>query len=163
MFHRMRQNVLPLLRMNAAFPLFSGNRGDLLFFSRNIGIDPITGEEVPINGGGKVTGSIDGFELGAMDVETLIEPDRAKIPGLCAITKYRMCRHYDCSEESKSSRNTSMRSRETRTGVRDTTSRQLNRFQSSAASERTKSCALRSAVGADSVLGEGHVRRDWHD
>jgi len=44
--------------------------GDLLFFSRNIGIDPITGEEVPINGGGKVTGSIDGFELGAMDVET---------------------------------------------------------------------------------------------
>jgi hypothetical protein len=44
--------------------------GDLLFFSRNIGIDPITGEEVPINGGGKVTGSIDGFEIGAMDVET---------------------------------------------------------------------------------------------
>jgi hypothetical protein len=47
-----------------------GDSGDLLFFSRNIGIDPITGEEVPINGGGKVTGSIDGFELGAMDVET---------------------------------------------------------------------------------------------
>jgi hypothetical protein len=51
------------------FPL-GGDSGDLLFFSRNIGIDPITGEEVPINGGGKVTGSIDGFELGAMDVET---------------------------------------------------------------------------------------------
>lgn len=51
------------------FPL-GEDSGDLLFFSRNIGIDPITGEEVPINGGGKVTGSIDGFELGAMDVET---------------------------------------------------------------------------------------------
>jgi len=47
-----------------------GDSGDLLFFSRQIGIDPITGEEVPINGGGKITGSIDGFELGAMDVET---------------------------------------------------------------------------------------------
>lgn len=51
------------------FPL-GGDSGDLLFFSRNIGIDPITGEEVPINGGGKVTGSLDGFEIGAMDVET---------------------------------------------------------------------------------------------
>src|SRR5438067_6644070 len=51
------------------FPL-GGDGGDLLFFSRQIGIDPITGEEVPINGGAKVTGSIDGFELGAMEVET---------------------------------------------------------------------------------------------
>ena len=44
--------------------------GDLLFFSRQIGIDPITGEEVPINGGAKITGSIGKFELGVMDVET---------------------------------------------------------------------------------------------
>src|SRR5262252_8653878 len=51
------------------FPL-GGDSGDLLFFSRQIGIDPITGEEVPVNGGGKVTGSLDGFEIGAMDVET---------------------------------------------------------------------------------------------
>ena len=51
------------------FPL-GADSGDLLFFSRNIGIDPITGEEVPINGGGKVTGWLDGFEIGAMDVET---------------------------------------------------------------------------------------------
>ncbi len=51
------------------FPLGTDN-GDLLFFSRQIGIDPITGEEVPINGGGKVTGSLDGFELGVMDVDT---------------------------------------------------------------------------------------------
>ena len=51
------------------FPL-GGDSGDLLFFSRQIGIDPITGEEVPINGGAKVTGSIGNFELGVMDVDT---------------------------------------------------------------------------------------------
>src|SRR5229473_589112 len=47
----------------------SGN-GDLLFFSRQIGIDPITGVEVPVNGGAKVTGSLGNFELGAMEVNT---------------------------------------------------------------------------------------------
>jgi len=51
------------------FPL-GGDSGDLLFFSRQIGIDPITGEEVPINGGAKVTGSLGNFELGVMDVDT---------------------------------------------------------------------------------------------
>jgi len=47
----------------------SGN-GDLLFFSRQIGIDPITGIEVPVNGGAKLTGSLGNFELGAMEVNT---------------------------------------------------------------------------------------------
>jgi Domain of unknown function (DUF5916)/Carbohydrate family 9 binding domain-like len=51
------------------FPL-GGDSGDLLFFSRQIGIDPITGEEVPINGGAKITGSLGNFELGVMDVDT---------------------------------------------------------------------------------------------
>ena len=51
------------------FPL-GGDSTDLLFFSRQIGIDPITGEEVPINGGAKVTGSLGNFELGVMDVDT---------------------------------------------------------------------------------------------
>lgn len=50
------------------FPL--DGEGDLLFFSRQIGIDPITGQEVPINGGGKITGSLGGFDLGIMDVDT---------------------------------------------------------------------------------------------
>jgi len=50
------------------FPLAGEN--DLLFFSRQIGIDPLTGEEVPINGGAKVTGSLGNFELGLMDVDT---------------------------------------------------------------------------------------------
>ena len=53
-----------------AFPLSLGQSADQLFFSRQIGIDPITGQEVPINGGGKVTGTLAGFELGAMDVDT---------------------------------------------------------------------------------------------
>jgi Domain of unknown function (DUF5916)/Carbohydrate family 9 binding domain-like len=51
------------------FPL-GRDSGDLLFFSRQIGIDPITGEEVPINGGAKITGSLGNFELGVMDVDT---------------------------------------------------------------------------------------------
>jgi Domain of unknown function (DUF5916) len=51
------------------FPL-GGDSGDLLFFSRQIGIDPITGIEVPVNGGAKVTGSLGNFELGVMDVDT---------------------------------------------------------------------------------------------
>ncbi len=51
-----------------AFPV--GGSDDQLFFSRQIGIDPITGQQVPINGGAKVTGSLDGFEFGVMDVNT---------------------------------------------------------------------------------------------
>ena len=51
------------------FPL-GGDSGDLLFFSRQIGIDPITGQEVPVNGGAKITGSLGNFELGVMDVDT---------------------------------------------------------------------------------------------
>jgi Domain of unknown function (DUF5916)/Carbohydrate family 9 binding domain-like len=52
-----------------SFPM-SIETGDQLFFSRQIGIDPVTGQEVPINGGGRVTGSLAGFELGVMDVDT---------------------------------------------------------------------------------------------
>ncbi|SPF31643.1 conserved exported hypothetical protein [Candidatus Sulfotelmatobacter kueseliae] len=51
-----------------SFPL--GGEQDSLFFSREIGIDPNTGEEVPVNGGAKVTGAIGKFELGVMDVDT---------------------------------------------------------------------------------------------
>ena len=52
-----------------SFPLGIGGT-DQLFFSRQIGIDPITGQQVPINGGAKVTGTLGGFELGVMDVDT---------------------------------------------------------------------------------------------
>lgn len=53
-----------------SFPMSIGESGDQLFFSRQIGIDPVTGQEVPINGGGRVTGQMAGFELGVMDVNT---------------------------------------------------------------------------------------------
>jgi hypothetical protein len=43
---------------------------DQLFFSRQIGVDPITGNQVPINGGVKLTGRIGRMELGVLDVDT---------------------------------------------------------------------------------------------
>ena len=47
-----------------------GDSGDLLFFSRQIGIDPVTGQQVPMNGGGKITGAVAGFDVGIMDAST---------------------------------------------------------------------------------------------
>jgi len=44
--------------------------GDQLFFSRQIGIDPVTGNQVPINGGARLTGTLGRTELGVMDVDT---------------------------------------------------------------------------------------------
>ena len=55
---------------NAGVFDFSLGDQDQLFFSRQIGIDPITGNQVPINGGGKLTGRIGRLELGVMDVDT---------------------------------------------------------------------------------------------
>src|SRR2546427_782948 len=52
------------------FNFAMGGSGDLLFFSRQIGIDPVTGQQVPMNGGGKVTGSLAGFDLGVMEAST---------------------------------------------------------------------------------------------
>jgi hypothetical protein len=46
---------------------------DLLFFTRQIGIDPVSGEEVPIDAGGKIAGHAAGLDLGVMDVRTRAE------------------------------------------------------------------------------------------
>jgi hypothetical protein len=43
---------------------------DQLFFSRQIGIDPATGQQVPVNGGAKLTGSLGGFQVGLLDMDT---------------------------------------------------------------------------------------------
>ena len=51
------------------FDFFLWNQ-DLLFFSRQIGIDPNSGQEVPIDAGGKIAGHAAGFDLGVMDVRT---------------------------------------------------------------------------------------------
>jgi hypothetical protein len=55
---------------NAGVFNFALGRQDQLFFSRQIGIDPITGNQVPINGGVKLSGTLGRFELGVMDVDT---------------------------------------------------------------------------------------------
>ena len=55
---------------NTGFFNFDLGDQDQLFFSRNIGIDSLTGQQVPINGGAKLTGTLGRLELGVMDVDT---------------------------------------------------------------------------------------------
>lgn len=43
---------------------------DQLFFSRQIGIDSVSGQQVPINAGARLTGTIGRTEFGFMDVDT---------------------------------------------------------------------------------------------
>jgi hypothetical protein len=60
----------PFFLENAGVFSFDLGDQDHLFFSRNIGIDPTTGQQVPINGGAKLTGSIGRTELGILEVNT---------------------------------------------------------------------------------------------
>ena len=55
---------------NAGIFNFDIGDQDKLFFSRQIGIDSVTGNEVPINGGAKLTGTLSRFQFGVMDVDT---------------------------------------------------------------------------------------------
>jgi hypothetical protein len=55
---------------NAGTFNFNLGDGDQLFFSRQIGIDPVTGQQVPINGGVRMTGTFGRTELGFMDGDT---------------------------------------------------------------------------------------------
>jgi len=56
---------------NAGIFNFALGDQDQLFFSRQIGVDPITGNQVPINGGAKLTGTIGNrLELGVLEVDT---------------------------------------------------------------------------------------------
>jgi hypothetical protein len=52
--------------------IFNFNTGDQdqLFFSRQIGIDSVTGNQVPINGGARLTGTLGRLQFGIMNVET---------------------------------------------------------------------------------------------
>ena len=60
----------PFFLENAGVFNFDIGDQDQLFFSRQIGIDPVSGQQVPINGGARLTGSIGRTELGIMDVDT---------------------------------------------------------------------------------------------
>src|SRR5215472_15458842 len=55
---------------NAGIFNFDIGDQDQLFFSRQIGIDPVTGQQVPINGGARLTGTFGRTEFGVMDVDT---------------------------------------------------------------------------------------------
>jgi hypothetical protein len=55
---------------NAGIFNFALGDQDQLFFSRQIGIDSVTGQQVPINGGARLTGSVGRTEFGVMDVNT---------------------------------------------------------------------------------------------
>jgi hypothetical protein len=55
---------------NAGVFDFSTGFNDLLFFSRQIGIDPNSGQVVPIDAGGKITGTLGGVQVGILDVKT---------------------------------------------------------------------------------------------
>jgi hypothetical protein len=55
---------------NAGIFNFDIGDQDQLFFSRQIGIDSVTGNQVPINGGAKLTGTLGRLQFGVMDVDT---------------------------------------------------------------------------------------------
>jgi hypothetical protein len=55
---------------NAGVFDFSMGEQDKLFFSRQIGIDAVTGNQVPLNGGAKLTGSLGRLQFGVADVDT---------------------------------------------------------------------------------------------
>lgn len=55
---------------NAGIFNFDIGDQDQLFFSRQIGIDSVTGNQVPINGGAKLTGNLGRLQFGVMDVDT---------------------------------------------------------------------------------------------
>jgi hypothetical protein len=55
---------------NAGIFNFDMGDQDKLFFSRQIGIDSVTGNQVPINGGARLTGTLGRLQFGIMDVDT---------------------------------------------------------------------------------------------
>jgi hypothetical protein len=60
----------PFFLENSGTFLFGDRDGTQLFFSRQIGIDPNSGEQVPLNVGAKLTGSAGRFDLGFLEAQT---------------------------------------------------------------------------------------------
>ncbi len=60
----------PFFLENSGTFLFADREGTNLFFSRQIGINPNTGEEVPLNVGAKLTGTAGRFDFGFLEAET---------------------------------------------------------------------------------------------
>ena len=49
---------------------FGSSNGEQLFFSRQIGIDPVSGQQVPLDVGAKVTGSLRDLDVGFLEAKT---------------------------------------------------------------------------------------------
>ncbi|HXI91993.1 MAG TPA: DUF5916 domain-containing protein [Blastocatellia bacterium] len=47
-----------------------GSENNQLFFSRQVGIDPLSGQQVPLDVGAKLTGSIGDYDVGVLDAKT---------------------------------------------------------------------------------------------
>ncbi len=60
----------PFFLENSGFFHFGTQENTQLFFSRQIGIDPNTGEQVPLDVGAKVTGTLGDYDVGFLDART---------------------------------------------------------------------------------------------
>src|SRR5579859_633347 len=60
----------PFFLENSGTFQFGDREGTSLFFSRQIGIDPNTGQQVPLDVGAKLTGSLGHFDLGLLEART---------------------------------------------------------------------------------------------
>jgi hypothetical protein len=60
----------PFFLENSGTFQFGDREGTSLFFSRQIGIDPNTGQQVPLDVGAKLTGSLGRFDLGLFEART---------------------------------------------------------------------------------------------
>jgi len=60
----------PFFLENSGTFLFADREGTNLFFSRQIGIDPNSGQQVPLDVGAKLTGAAGRFDFGLLEAET---------------------------------------------------------------------------------------------
>ena len=60
----------PFFLENSGTFLFGDREGTNLFFSRQIGIDPNSGQQVPLDVGAKLTGAAGRFDFGLLEAET---------------------------------------------------------------------------------------------
>jgi hypothetical protein len=60
----------PFFLENGGFFPFGTQDSTQLFFSRQIGIDPNTGEQVPLDVGAKITGTLGDYDIGFLDART---------------------------------------------------------------------------------------------
>ena len=60
----------PFFLENSGIFQFGSGDSTQLFFSRQIGIDPVTGQQVPLDVGAKLTGSIGNYDIGLLDAKT---------------------------------------------------------------------------------------------